>query len=208
LLVEPEKYRTTPCHLHEYDGAGSEIRQRSALVPYVSTPYAKALFGVATPITEAASLVGASRYLRLLGRSEGSKYKPVFLGYLDSIRHCIPGTSRFEGVAGGVIPLYVALMLLSGVAAALGSLVLTHRYAFTVGGRIGWTVVGFLFGWVGLVLMLVLEEWPTRVSCPRCGKLRVATRESCEYCGALHATPAPDGTEILEANAPAGCLAL
>jgi hypothetical protein len=46
--------------------------------------------------------------------------------------------------------------------------------------------------------MLVLQEWPARVSCPACRKLRVVTREACEHCGAPHAAPAPDGTEIFE----------
>ena len=55
-----------------------------------------------------------------------------------------------------------------------------------------------LFGWVGLVLMLVLQEWPARVACPQCRKLRVVTRDTCEHCGARHASPAPDGTEIFE----------
>src|SRR5262249_30042513 len=64
LLVEPEAYRTTPFYFHEYDPAGNEIRLRTAQVPHVSTPYFKALFGLATPLTEAAALVGTSRYLR------------------------------------------------------------------------------------------------------------------------------------------------
>ena len=59
-------------------------------------------------------------------------------------------------------------------------------------------LLGLVFGWVGLVLMLVLQEWPARVSCPECRKLRVVTRVVCEHCGALHAPPAADGTEIFE----------
>jgi hypothetical protein len=59
--------------------------------------------------------------------------------------------------------------------------------------------MGFLFGWVGLLLMLVLQEWPARIACPKCRKLRLVTRESCEHCGVLHAIPTPDGTEIFEA---------
>jgi hypothetical protein len=62
--------------------------------------------------------------------------------------------------------------------------------------------VGFFFGWVGLVLMLVLQEWPARIACPKCHKLRVITRVQCEHCGALPAVPAPDGTEIFESATP------
>jgi ribosomal protein S27E len=46
--------------------------------------------------------------------------------------------------------------------------------------------------------MLVVHEWPARVPCPGCRKLRVVTRDRCEYCGAVHASPAFDGTEIIE----------
>ena len=75
----------------------------------------------------------------------------------------------------GLIPGYVALILLSAAASAFGCFVLARRYAFSRGRCIGWALVGFFFGWVGLVLMLVLQEWPARVACPKCRKLRVVT---------------------------------
>ena len=59
-----------------------------------------------------------------------------------------------------------------------------------------------------MVLMLVLQELPARVSCPECRKLRVVTREECEHCGALHAAPAADGTEIFEPMAATPVAAL
>jgi hypothetical protein len=49
--------------------------------------------------------------------------------------------------------------------------------------------------------MLALEEWPARIACPRCGKLRVVTYDTCEFCGAPHSPPAQDGTEIFEETA-------
>ena len=58
--------------------------------------------------------------------------------------------------------------------------------------------IGFLFGWLGVALMFALHEWPARIACPKCGKLRIVTRELCEHCGAAHALPRPDGTEITE----------
>ncbi len=201
LLIEPEAYQTTPFHFHEYDATGSELRRRSPQVPYTSTPYAKALFGLATPPTEAAALVGTSRYLRWEARAQGSTHKSILLSFLDGIRHYVPGTSRYEEASDGVISLYLSLMVLSATASALGCLVLARRYAFSRGGRIGWTLMGFLFGWAGFVLLLVFREWPALVPCPHCCKLRIASREQCEHCGALHATPVPDGTEIVEATA-------
>ncbi len=124
------------------------------------------------------------------------------------MRYFVPGTSRFEGTRDGLIPGYVALILLSAAACALGCFVLARRSAFSRARRIGWALVGLVFGWVGLVLMLVLQEWPARVSCPECRKLRVVTRETCEYCGAPHAVPAPDGTEIFEPMAATPVAAL
>jgi hypothetical protein len=60
---------------------------------------------------------------------------------------------------------------------------------------------GFLLGWVGVVLMLALQEWPARIECPKCHKARVVTRDQCEHCGASHSRPAEDGTEIFESAA-------
>jgi hypothetical protein len=51
--------------------------------------------------------------------------------------------------------------------------------------------------------MIALLEWPALIACPKCRKLRVVTREHCEHCGAAHALPEPDGTEILEPTAMA-----
>jgi hypothetical protein len=59
-------------------------------------------------------------------------------------------------------------------------------------------VCGLLFGPLGLLLMLALEEWPARIACPACQQPRRVDRDRCEHCGAPHALPAPDGTEIFE----------
>src|SRR5437016_1003975 len=72
-------------------------------LPYPAASYAKALFGLVTPMTEAATLVGASRYLRWEARLQGGVHQPVLLEYLDNIRYYIPGTSRFEETPGGLI---------------------------------------------------------------------------------------------------------
>src|SRR5262249_19222623 len=71
---------------------------------------------------------------------------------------------------------------------------------FSHSRRMGWALCGFFFGWVGLVLLLALHEWPARVACPKCRGLRVVTRATCEHCGALHALPEPDGTEVFAEN--------
>ena len=134
--------------------------------------------------------------------------KSSLLDYLENIQYYIPGTSTLATVLSpatqppsGLIPGYIALILLSAAASALGCFQLARRYAFSRARRIGWALVGFFFGWVGLVLMLVLQEWPARIACPKCRKLRVVTRDTCEHCGAPHAAPALDGTEIFESAA-------
>jgi hypothetical protein len=198
-FVEPEEFKSTPFHLHLYDTAGRELARRTdPQIPYPAASYAKALFGLVTPMTEAATLVGASRYLRSEARLQGSKRQPVLLTYLDNTRYYIPGTSRFEETPRGLVPGYIVSIVLSAAASALGCFLLACRHAFFRGSSIAWALGGFFFGWVGLVLMLVLQEWPARITCPKCRKLRVVTRDTCEHCAAAHAAPTPDGMEIFE----------
>ncbi len=198
-LAEPAEFKSTPFHFHEYDTSGRELAHRSGLKrPNPAASYAKALFGAVTPMTEAAALVGASRVPALGGRRNGSTRKPMLLDYLENSRYYIPGTSRLEEVPTGLVPGYIALVVLSGAASAIGCWLLARRYAFSRGRSIMWALVGFFFGWVGWLLMLVVQQWPARVSCPDCRQLRVVTRDRCEHCGGLHAPPAPDGTEIFE----------
>jgi hypothetical protein len=198
-LAEPAEFKSTPFHFHEYDTSGRELAHRSGLrLPPPAASYAKALFGAVTPMTEAAALVGASRYLRWEARRKGGTRKPVLLEYLENIQYYIPGTSTFEESPSGLVPGYLALIVLSAAASAIGCWLLARRYAFSRGRSIMWAFVGFFFGWVGWLLMLVLLEWPARVSCPNCRKHRVVTLDRCEHCGGLHAPPASDGTEIFE----------
>jgi hypothetical protein len=101
-------------------------------------------------------------------------------------------------VHAGLVFGFAALTLLSAMVCALVCFLLTRRYAFSHAWCIGWTLCGFFYGWVGLVLMLALQEWPARIACPSCRQPRRVDRERCEHCGAAHALPAPDGTEIFE----------
>src|SRR5262249_29864823 len=77
-VVDAEEFRAAPFHLHECDTTGREAAQRTdRQVPYAPASYAKAFFGLVTPMTEAAILVGVSRYLRAEARLEGSIRQPV-----------------------------------------------------------------------------------------------------------------------------------
>ena len=198
-LAEPAEFKSTPIHFREYDTSGRELAHRSFLrLPYPAASYAKVLFGAVTPMTEAAVLVGGSRYLRWDARRKGGTRKPVLLNNLENSRYYIPGTAAFEVTPSGLVPGYIVLIVLSAAASAMGCWLLARRYAFSRARVIGWALVGFFFGWVGWLLMLVLQQWPARVSCPNCRQLRVVTGVRCEHCGGLHAPPASDGTEIFE----------
>src|SRR5262249_41537444 len=78
---------------------------------------------------------------------------------------------------------------------------LARRYAFGRARCLGWGVIGALFGPVGLLLMLALEEWPARVPCPSCHPPRLVDRGRCGHCDAAHARPAADRTEAFEDGA-------
>jgi hypothetical protein len=199
--LEPEEWKSLPGPLLEYDASGRELARRIVPpTPYPAASYAQALFGLVTPMTEAATLVGATRYLRSERRAQASIQKPLLLHFLESSRYYIPGTSWDRMTPSGLMAAYLALILLSAVASALGCLMLARRYAFSRARCRGWALVGFFLGWVGLVLMVVLQEWPARIACPKCRKLRVVTRDTCEHCGASHTLPVADGTEVFEEN--------
>jgi hypothetical protein len=198
--LEPDERRTMPSYLLEYDTAGKEVARRAVPPPPLVEPsYAEALFGLATPMTEFAALVGTTKYLfASAGSTRGSRVW-VLLEFLDEwTGQFIPGGGRLASTRSGLLPAFAALILLSGALCAVACVLLARRYAFSRARRIGWLVCGLLFGPAGLLLMLTIQDWPARIACPKCGKPRVVTRDTCEHCGAAHAPPAADGTEIFE----------
>jgi hypothetical protein len=198
-LLEPQDYRTASSYIFDYDAAGWLVNvQTVPPPPFPIAPYAEALFGLATPMSEAAAIVGASRYLRSQSRSQGSKHAPLLLDYLENSRFYIPGTAWFEATPVGLIPGYIAMIFLSATASALGCFLLARRNTFSQASCMGWALAGFFFGWVGFAMMLAVQEWPARIACPKCRKHRVVNRDRCEHCGAPHSAPVPDGTEIFE----------
>jgi hypothetical protein len=111
--------------------------------------------------------------------------------YLPSVGY-LPRSPR------GLVIGFTALMFLSTTVSTVGCFLLARRCAFSRAGCYGWSLFGLLWGPAGLLLMLSLYEWPARVACPQCHKLRVVTRDTCEHCGAAHAVPPGDGTEVIE----------
>jgi hypothetical protein len=215
--------RTMPAYVVVYDSAGHEILPRREVPQHPGdirniTPRqtlfeptsALPWFGLVTAPAEAVGLVGAMDYLESKVRDNHGTQMPLLLRFLyAATQFFIPGNRWDTDAYASLVLAYASLMLLSAVACALACFLLTRRYAFSRIRRIGWTLCGFLLGAVGLLLMLALQDWPARIACQKCHKPRVVTREICEHCGALHAMPALDGTEIFEpiASAPQAALA-
>ena len=209
--LRPEESLAMPSHLVEYDAAGREIARRT--VPHhppTEPSYSEALLGLGTPPGEGAALVGAIRSLRSEARLTGDQGRWVLLDLLEvwTAPYFLPGTGRELISPPGLVPGFAALMLLSAAACAVACFLLGRRATFSRARLVGWSLCGLVFGPVGLLLLLALQALPARVRCPGCGRPRVVDRERCEHCGAAHAVPAADGTEIFETTAATADAAL
>jgi len=94
--------------------------------PYPASSYAQALYGLITPMTAAATLVGTSKYVRWLARSHGSPRKYSLIDYLESFQYYIPGTATMATTLSpasqpsrGLMAGYITLILLSAAASGL-----------------------------------------------------------------------------------------
>jgi hypothetical protein len=201
--LQPEDFRTRPGYLVEYDAAGRECGRRAVPPRPAGEPSpALALFGLGTPPAEVAALVGATRSLRSEARASNDQARWVLLELLEVwTPHFIPGVDCDTGTRPGLVAGFIALMLASAAACAVACFVLGRRATFGAARLAGWSLCGLAFGPVGLLLLLTLQALPARVRCPACGRPRVVDRDRCEHCGAAHARPAPDGTEIFETAA-------
>ena len=212
-----DSLETMPAYVVEYDSSGREIAPRKSVPPRPGSPReftppaplvepsaAHVWFGLGTAPVEAAVLKGTMYALQSEVRENAGSEMALLLPFLFTMtQFFLPGVRWLPGAHAGLVFGNVALMLLAAGASALGCYLLTRRHAFSRWHCLGWALYGVLWGPVGLLLLLALQEWPARIPCPKCGKLRVVTRETCEHCGAPHARPAPDGTEIFEPTAPA-----
>jgi hypothetical protein len=213
---------TMPAYVAMYDGSGREISPRQSVAPRPGlaresqprTPPIEASamhtwFGLLTPPVEVALLVGATRQeLSEVRASQGSETGVMLQVLTATTQYFLPGVRWSPQGHTGLVLGFGVLMFFVALLSGLSCLVLARRHAFSRASSIGWAVLGFVFGWVGLVLMIALHEWPARITCLKCRRLRVVTREHCENCRAPHALPEPDGTEIFEPAATLPSLAL
>jgi hypothetical protein len=203
---QPEDFLSLPIHVLEYDASGREVARREVPTRSPAEPsYAQALLGPGTPPAEAAALVGTARHLRAQARSSAGTDAWEVLELLDLwLPYLIPGSSWWMATRTGLVPGFLALSLVSAAACAAACFLLGRRATFGQARLVGWSLCGLAFGPVGLLLLLALGALPARIRCASCGGPRVVDRERCEHCGAAHAPPAPDGTEIFETDdAPA-----
>jgi hypothetical protein len=208
-----------PSYLVVYDSAGREISRQavpprpgilrvfiqplaSLVMPSVIVPSSAqawlGLSGLVTPPAEVTLLVGTHQALVAEVRGNNGTELPLLLWLLATTQAFIPGVQGNPRAHGGLVVGFASLMLLSALLSALVCLLLARRYAFSRAHCLGWTLCGLLWGPTGLLLMLALQEWPARIACPGCRQPRLVTNDRCEHCGAAHAAPAPDGTEIFE----------
>jgi hypothetical protein len=212
--LELDTLETLPEYVVEYDPAGREIaRWTLPPRPQVTGAFRPSLpvaepssvhvgFGLVTPPAEAVVLTGTPRYLLADFRASGGREMWLLLRFLSfTTSYFIPGAGWNMRPDAGLVFGYAALMLLSAMASALACWMLARSYAFSRTRCLGWALCGLMFGVVGLLLMLSLQEWPARVRCRSCGRGCVVDRERCEHCGAPPAPPPPDGTEIWEETA-------
>ena len=50
-------------------------------------------------------------------------------------------------------------------------------------GSIGWMVLVFLTGFIGLIIYLLARTKGEKIACPRCGNQRLAAMHVCPHCG-------------------------
>jgi hypothetical protein len=159
------------------------------------------LFGLATCPVEVAALVGTTAILQADARRHDGMEETLpleFLGYTSQL--FIPGISYEPHGHPGLVGSFAGLVLLASTICGLICFWLTRRYVLARSQRIGWVLCGVLFGPAGVLLMVTLPDWPAQIGCPACRSRRVVTREQCEHCGAPHAHPTLDGTEVFEGD--------
>ncbi|MCD6050459.1 MAG: hypothetical protein K0Q55_1862, partial [Verrucomicrobia bacterium] len=73
-----------------------------------------------------------------------------------------------------------------------------RRYQFSGRQQVGWGFFLLLTGLPGLLAFFCARDWPVRVTCPGCKKLRSVEQEHCEHCQTPFPLPEKNGVEIFE----------
>ena len=92
----------------------------------------------------------------------------------------------------------VEISLATAAVCALAGWLLGRRYRFPAKTQLGWAIFHFVCGVPGFVAFLCVQDWPARVPCPKCRKMRIVEHARCEHCEAGFAPAGKNGTEIFE----------
>jgi hypothetical protein len=209
--LEPETFETMSAYLIEYNDGGHEIARRSIpvrpgdshrrdprMLKFEPTQFIS-FSGLVTSPVEFGLVSAAKQYLvGDVRRKNGREMWPVISFLFFSTQFYLPSFGYVPRTPTELTFGFASLMIVSSAISGLICFLLSRRYAFARMACVGWAVCGLLAGPIGLLLLLAVQEWPARIVCPKCQRPRVVTRESCEHCGAAHAVPVPDGTEIFE----------
>lgn len=87
-------------------------------------------------------------------------------------------------------------ILAIGILCAIAGFLIARRRLFKPLQSAVWALGMFWLGIPGLLMLLSMEDFPARVSCHQCKKMRVVTRDICEHCAVPFPGPAMDGAEI------------
>jgi hypothetical protein len=227
VLYEPKWYlpletlEEMPACLLAFDGNSGKALSRQVIparpgkahaikppIPLVDACGAQIGSGIITSAAESAALVGMTNsFVSNVKESDGADFPLALYWLIVTTQLFLPGVRWFAPSHPGVAYGFVGVMLLAALVSAVACYGMARRHALSRARRMGWTLAGFVLGLVGVALMISLQDWPARVRCPNCGKRRVVTRDACEHCGAAHALPNRDGTEIFEPEDDVAALA-
>ncbi|MCA9027325.1 MAG: hypothetical protein KDA86_19100 [Planctomycetaceae bacterium] len=191
--------QTMESHVIEYSNDGHELSDTTlpALPWQRGISYQPWFGGLTSPAEAAVFFVSTKDFLfrtRFSRQHIGSKFQYTFLEQLYRI---LPwGLDLSGGLSNSRLRLYVLGLAINALLGAVICFWLSRRFGITGMPMMLWLVCGLLFGLVGGLMMACIHEWPARISCPKCNKRRLVTRENCEHCGAPHAAPPTDGTEV------------
>jgi hypothetical protein len=209
--LEPETFETMSAYLIEYNDNGHEIARRTIpvrpgdshrcdprMLDFEPTHFIS-LSGLVTSPLEFALLSATKEYLvGEVRQKNGREMWPVISFLFFSTQFYLPSFGYLPRTPAELSFGFASLMFVSALVSGFVCFLLSRRYAFGRIASVSWALCGLLWGPIGLLLLLALQEWPARMACPKCHALRIVTRETCEHCGAAHAMPIPDGTEIFE----------
>ena len=90
------------------------------------------------------------------------------------------------------------VMWISAAMSLVLTLLIGRRCGFGWKKTLVWSAANLLLGIAGVVVMLGLNDWPSREACTHCRRLKPIGRRDCPHCGTALPTAPRDGWEIFE----------